>query len=259
MVVLIVGKINGSMLVGGISGDTRNGSTISYCYNNNDITGDCVIGGISGRGYIRATISNCYNKGIITANNSTSHETVAAGGIVAGLRDNGIIKYCYNLGTVICNIIYSSPNNQKTDQSGGICGVSIIRNSDNEQADLKKANRIQYCYNNANVLSKSAIVGGISGMSDKYCYLRNCKVSNSILVQGYRGVSASGGLGNADNYWIGKMAGRSLETPGSTYFGDNSLEITQTETVYYVVNSLNSGNSAYWSNSNVNEPKLKWE
>lgn len=123
-------------------------------------------------------------------------------------------------------------NNDYFFPIGGICATTLIRDNELVNADVTKANRIQYCYNHANIISNSSQVGGVCGYQDRCCYLRNCKVASDIIVRGTGKVQATLGVGSNANGWIGKMVGITLETLGGAYLGENSLEITQSETVY---------------------------
>jgi len=171
-----------------------------------------------------------------------------AGGIVAGLN-NGVVTYCYNTGEVTNQAI---PIVGEAIPIGGICAVSTY------QEGTTNGSRIQYCYNQANVISKAGCVGGICGDSFQYCYVRDCQMSPNAIIQKVGNSNTTTGLGNESNAWVGRMIGRNFEKAGGTYIGDNSLEDI-TKTVYEVVNGLKSGQSQYWSQSNLNAPKLLWE
>lgn len=92
----------------------------------------------------------------------------------------------------------------------------------------------------------------------KFSSLKYCAISSNVIVQNTTsGKVAQSGRGSSPDY-LGTMVGQTHNT-GTTYQSDNKGEISQTETVYYVVNNFNAGISSYWSNTNVNAPKLTWE
>ena len=67
---------------------------------------------------------------------------------------------------------------------------------------------------------------------------------------------ATANKGVASNGYLGKAVGYSYNA-SMPYCG--SFPDITTETSYYVVNGLNSGNSQYWSNTSQNQPRLLWE
>ena len=93
------------------------------------------------------------------------------------------------------------------------------------------------------------------GRNFQYCIVKNNYIGSTVTVK-YYSTTASNNIGYSSNY-LGKIIGNAYST-STTYVDGNGI-LTEMPTVYYVVNTLNSGESEYWSNSNLNEPKLKWE
>ncbi len=86
--------VTGAKYVGGLIGNNKSESTISYCFCNGVITGDGTVGGLVGNNIGNSTISNCYATCYVYgANNST-------GGLVGAGTNNSTISNCYSTGLV---------------------------------------------------------------------------------------------------------------------------------------------------------------
>ncbi len=223
---------------------------LKNCYNEGDITAGSFVGGIMGsidtddNAYILGTVSNCYNKGIIKGTNKGR-----VGGITPRSSGNVLLEYCYNLGSI---------NNTSSGASGNVGGiVGINRLPDNVISNIKST--VNYCYNVADVISITSIynIGGLIGNNHPNCYVKNscqlrtAQVKNNTII-------ASNRIGNYENdSYTGRLIGRNN--------GENNIEEVwqayeeNIPTVYDLMNSFSEDESKYWSNSNVNAPKLLWE
>ena len=277
------GIISGSLFIGGIIGQAYN-SNIGECYNKADvtntsgyaagiggyvwaeksgkyniennynegnITGGYAIGGITGvidtddNNLIDVTIANCYNKGIITGT-----ETSRVGGIVGRVAGNILVEYCYNLGEI--------NNNGTAGYVGGVVGINRLPNNVTSDSDIKAV--INYCYNSANVISTGNVtgVGGLVGNNNQNCYIKNSfrlissEVKNNTTI-------ATQPVGTSSNNYTGRLIGKCYDY--NAPYIENVYNTTEENmpTVYNVVNRLNDGESLYWSNIDVNAPKLLWE
>ena len=85
------GSISGGEAVGGIAGYIYNDAQVTKCYNAGNVSGYNNVGGVVGESC--GTVKNCYNIAEVSV------ETNYIGG-VAGFGRNGIIEYCYNIGTL---------------------------------------------------------------------------------------------------------------------------------------------------------------
>lgn len=233
-------------LVGGIVGtmNATTSKTIKYSYNIGNVTGGIFVGGIVGYGGDYTKVYNCYNKGSIKTTNIRDNSSFL-GGISGRLRAYGLITYSYNLGSV---------TNENTGRLvGGIVGSNEAFNGSKHIAT--RASTVSYSYNSGNVTSKGTLIGGITGINQQYCYIKNCYISNTATVK-YNTTSATANIGSSSNY-LGKFIGQAY-SKNSTYV--NNVGVLETmPTVYNVVNGLSDEKSSYWSNTNLNEPKLLWE
>ena len=113
---------------------------------------------------------------------------------------------------------------------------------------------VSYCYDSGNVTSKNAYTGGIVGRPSVYCEVKNCYIYSDAKIQ-YNGTDATDNIGSAENNYLGKILGN---LPNNVTEENNDV-LDEMPTVYYVVNGLSDGESEYWSNSNLDQPKLLWE
>jgi len=269
-----IGTITGNQQIGGIVGTSmdssiestynkgiisvsvnQGGGIVGYCtetgilysYNTANVTGSYMVGGIAGMAFKSETgkkLAFCYNKGAIKGTGSGSAGFTNIGGIVGVAKHKIIVEFCYNMGTIQIT--------SNGGHAGGIAGILISNDADNPNSYY--ASKVQYCYNSATVSANGKYVGGIVGHVDNYCSVKNCNVSSDLIVRG-NGKTATANRGQQEDY-IGKIVGN-LGIVSSDYLGNNTNSITVS--VYYVVNGHSSGSSSYWSNSNVNQPKLIWE
>lgn len=236
-------------IVGGITATLQassNKKSIKYSYNAGNVKGGNYVGGIVGNGNDYAIIYNCYNKGKIQGSSIVENaNTIYMGGISGRLRAYGLITYSYNIGNI--------ENTNSGKAVGGITGsISAYDGSNNVSS---RASVVSYSYNSGNITSKGITIGGICGMNGEHCTIKNCYVSNKSNIK-YNTISATANVGSANNY-VGKIIGNAYST--KTTYVNNTDILTNMPTVYKVVNKLNDNESDYWSNINLNEPKLLWE
>ncbi len=263
------GGISGSEdCIGGIIGALEVGNIIG-CYNKGKIIGAANVGGICGDTMVEITknkngkcvIQYSYNAGTIELKEVNSSASV--GGIVGYLEGYSTVKNCYNKGNIIGNTgIYI----------GGCVGhsraksyTSIIENKFTTEENA--AAQINYTCNIGAVSSNGINgVGGICGMNNQYCIVKNNYILNNLEIKKDT-TRATKDVGETNDY-LGKYVGRAYINT-KTYIDANG-EITNiakienetgdiTNTVYYIVNEMSSNNSEYWDKGNPTEPKLKWE
>lgn len=141
-------SVEGNIRVGGVIGDCRGASTISYCVNNAAVDGgNNYTGGIVGAAHTvlfsTATITYCTNNGDVSGTNEV-------GGII-GYADRSNINNCKNYGTVTGTGNYGT---------GGILGCDIF-NYTIALLSPSNGSTIESCENHGNVNAPRA--GGILG------------------------------------------------------------------------------------------------
>lgn len=149
-------KISGHSFVGAIAGA---GANISDCYSiENTICAIRQVGGVCGR--LTGNISGCYNSSSVKGNSTT-------GGIMGtasyeGNVGNGVVQYCYNIGTVTVS--------QQDSSVGGITGAS---------AD---GYNISNCLNCGKITGNGKNVGGIAGSTEsRYMnFIGNCYYNSDL-------------------------------------------------------------------------------
>jgi len=144
--------------VGGIAGDSADG-TISNSYNTGNVSGSSYyVGGIAGSSS-SGTISNSYNTGSVSGGSSV--------GGIAGQSAYGTISNSYNTGSV-----------SGSNSAGGIAGYS--------------SGTISNSYNKGSVNGTNA-AGGIAGISSSGATISNSYSAGHVSGDGYVG----GFIGNA--------------------------------------------------------------
>ena len=149
-------KISGHSFVGAIAGA---GANISDCYSiENTICAIRQVGGVCGR--LTGNISGCYNSSSVKGNSTT-------GGIMGtasyeGNVGNGVVQYCYNIGTVTVS--------QQDSSVGGITGASANRYD------------ISNCLNCGKITGNGKNVGGIAGSTDSNYmnFIGNCYYNSDL-------------------------------------------------------------------------------
>ena len=218
-------------------------------YNEGNITAGSFAGGITGDidtaddSSIDATMTNCYNKGIIEAT-----QTGRIGGITARSAGNILIEYCYNLGRI---------NNSSTNGNiGGIVGINRLPEDEPSNSGIKAV--INYCYNSADVISTKSVtgVGGLVGNNKQNCYVKNSNQLKTAEVKN-GSVTASGRMGTSSNNYTGRLIG-SCYNENAPYI-EEVWQATDMYTVYEILNEFSENTSSYWSNDDLNAPRLLWE
>lgn len=149
-------KISGYSFVGAIAGE---GANISDCYSiENTICASRCVGGVCGS--LTGNISGCYNSSSVKGNST-------AGGIMGsasydGNGGNGVVQYCYNIGTVTVS--------QQDSSVGGITGASANRYN------------ISNCLNCGKITGNGKNVGGIVGSTDSgyMNFIGNCYYNSDL-------------------------------------------------------------------------------
>ena len=149
-------KISGHSFVGAIAGA---GANISDCYSiENTICAIRQVGGVCGR--LTGNISGCYNSSSVKGNSTT-------GGIMGtasyeGNVGNGVVQYCYNIGTVTVS--------QQDSSVGGITGASANKYN------------ISNCLNCGKITGNGKNVGGIAGSTDSSYmnFIGNCYYNSDL-------------------------------------------------------------------------------
>lgn len=149
-------NISGHSHVGAIAGE---GANISDCYSiENTICAAWCVGGICGS--LTGNISGCYNSSSVSGNST-------AGGIMGsasyeGNVGNGVVQYCYNIGTVTVS--------QQDSSVGGITGASANRYD------------ISNCLNCGKITGNGKNVGGIAGSTDSNYmnFIGNCYYNSDL-------------------------------------------------------------------------------
>lgn len=159
------------------------------------------------------------------------------------MRAYGTSIYCYNLG----NIEYIG----EKPEIGGIVGTN--NNINNDKLEKSKS-KVLFCYNSGNISSLAKVIGGITGFNNSYCEVKDCYVYSGAKVQ-YNGTDATENIGSSTNNYLGKIIGNQATNAVES----NNGTLDEMPTVYYVVNGLSNEKSDYWSNTNLDEPKLLWE
>mgnify|MGYP006895721164 FL=1 len=149
-------NISGHSFVGAIAGA---GANISDCYSiENTIYASRCVGGVCGS--LIGNISGCYNSSSVKGNST-------AGGIMGsasyeGRDGNGVVQYCYNIGTVTVS--------QQDSSVGGITGASANRYD------------ISNCLNCGKITGNGKNVGGIAGSTDSNYmnFIGNCYYNSDL-------------------------------------------------------------------------------
>lgn len=195
---------NDAEAIAGITGYTKNGTTVTSCANLADVTGGSKTGGIVGDAFGGEKISQCYNTGTITGSNN-GDKTVGTGGIAGNIKTSGSISECYNEGVITGDIA----------NLGGILGYTS-----------NAAASVMNCYNSGDVRGTSALTtsaaGGIAGKSFTVMTLQNCYNRGTVTLNN-EGTYTAGKTG-----FIGAVAG---------YIGSTSKESNN----YYLKGSAGSG------------------
>jgi uncharacterized protein YjdB len=160
------GSIEGSGdVVASFAGNFLNGSIISGCSNNANVTGASMrIGGIVGV-MANSSISQTYNTGTVRSTLAVSTNG-RVGGVVAVIDPAGSLTECYNTGDVITSF----------DRVGGVIG-QITRTT------VATGNFIA-CYNTGNV-SGNIIVGGFVGEANgSPATYTECYNTGSVTITG---------------------------------------------------------------------------
>lgn len=194
-------------VLGGIVGYS-DASTISDCYNNNNVQGifnnqGFAEGGIVGIAWNNSEIIKCQNgvNGIIdttTGNTTTNYGSI--GGIVGFLRYSDVSQ-CFNRGNV-------SVDSSSRDNTGGIVGIAC-------------SFTISNCYNLASVKAGRNCSGGIIGWCEKYVdddkknYVYNCYNASTDITGGPN----SGNFGGNIQYLEGD---KNASVTGYTNIGQQS-------------------------------------
>lgn len=149
-------NISGHSFVGAIAGA---GANISDCYSiENTIYASRCVGGVCGS--LIGNISGCYNSSSVKGNST-------AGGIMGsasyeGNDGNGVVEYCYNIGTVTVS--------EQDSSVGGITGASANRYD------------ISNCLNCGKITGNGKNVGGIAGSTDSNYmnFIGNCYYNSDL-------------------------------------------------------------------------------
>lgn len=149
-------NISGKSFVGAIAGA---GANISDCYSiENTIYASRCVGGVCGS--LTGNISGCYNSSSVSGIST-------AGGIMGsasyeGNVGNGVVQYCYNIGTVTVS--------QQDSSVGGITGASANRYD------------ISNCLNCGKITGNGRNVGGIVGSTDSNYmnFIGNCYYNSDL-------------------------------------------------------------------------------
>lgn len=149
-------NISGKSFVGAIAGV---GANISDCYSiENTICARRQVGGVCGS--LIGNISGCYNSSSVSGIST-------AGGIMGtasyeGNVGNGVVEYCYNIGTVTVS--------EQDSSVGGITGASANRYD------------ISNCLNCGKITGNGKNVGGIAGSTDSndMNFIGNCYYNSDL-------------------------------------------------------------------------------
>lgn len=149
-------NISGKSFVGAIAGA---GANISDCYSiENTIYASRCVGGVCGS--LIGKISGCYNSSSVSGIST-------AGGIMGsasyeGNDGNGVVEYCYNIGTVTVS--------EQDSSVGGITGASANRYD------------ISNCLNCGKITGNGKNVGGIAGNTDSNYmnFIGNCYYNSDL-------------------------------------------------------------------------------
>lgn len=223
---------SGSQYVGGLAGDSEDGS-ISNCYSMGGINGGQVVGGLVGYHYA-GSINNCYSMGDVNGSQSV-------GGLV-GYHYDGIISNCYSTCTV----------------SGTFAAVGGL-------VGYNDSGSISNSYSRGNVSgsspSSSRDIGGLVGNNDGgsivYCYSTG-KVSGFSYIGGLIG---SNNMGVDNSFWDVNSSGQASSAGGT---GKTTAEMqtrsTFTDAGWDFVGEVINGSNDIWDICDgKNYPKLAWQ
>lgn len=151
---------------------------------------------------------------------------------------------------------------------GGTVGVNLSRQYINGQRSVQEIakSQINYTCNIETVNSRGKRIGGICGENNQYCSAKDNYILSGLEVK-KGSTNATKLIGESADY-LGKIIGRTYST--SNNYIERNGEITNTiaiedgteditDTVYYIVNGYNEGESEYWAKDDVTHPSLKWE
>lgn len=188
--------ITGKYYVGGIVGESRNISTISYCVVGGEVNGAENVGGIVGKQYLSDYVNGtnyikyCMNAAPISGNNFVggivgySHSYYSYSGYYGDNYRYSDVIYCANTGTVKASGSYA----------GGVVGYSTGNR-------LSQTNT--YCYNTGNVSATSYAGGLIGSCSSSYTYVTHCySVGTVTATSNYGGCFGSNPYSSTFCYYL---------------------------------------------------------
>jgi uncharacterized protein YjdB len=139
---------------GGIAGYVSNMSNINLCTNSGEINGKNDTGGITGC-VTASTVLNCTNNGAVGGMGSIDGYK---GGITGYAVSNGVVRNCFNTGTV-----------NGTDYTGGIAGHIYD-------------GKVEKCYNTGSITATGNNAGGITGYVTNGGAVNDCYNTGDIVV-----------------------------------------------------------------------------
>ena len=170
-------------------------------------------GGICGENI--GTIEKCNSKGEININGSAAY----GGGICGTNNSTGVIKSCYNTGTVYCK-----------ENAGGICG-----SNNGEVAD---------CYNTGSC--KASTLSIYLGKAGGICGSSSGSITNCYST------------GNVSGYYTGKLCGNNSSGVTNCYYQDSSESDSIAGTTFKEATQFASGEVAYLLNEGKSDSDVVW-
>ena len=228
------GEVNGSEEVGGITGVSRNGSSVVNCANSGTVNGTGEnIGGVTG--YTNDILVNCMNSGTVTGSGTARY----VGG-VTGYNFTGTMKDCVNIGSVSGDSFL-----------GGIAGwnsgaISNCRNG-------------QYKGAAVNTVTGASFIGGIAGQNNNGT-ITNCTNYNTVTGTGtdiggivgynsYTAVANNVNEGNiSGNSEVGGIVG-SIDNGGTVVNCSNTGAINGGNMVGGITGNNFDGSASHCANS----------
>ncbi len=239
--------VSGSFVAGGVCAYSE--GAMEKCYNTGTvygiapIAGDVevrCIGGVCGNSEEGATMYYCYNEGVVSGVTGTVM-SMSVGGVCG--ESYGDMDFCYNEGTVsghkevggVCGLNGWSTINACSNTDATVSGVEDIGGITGYNSGI-----VSGCYTEGGTVNGTEYVGGVVGWNDEEmyeCYNENTVVTGTEAIGGVCGFSYNL---TYECYNMGKVTGQFFTggvvgwNYGELYACDNSGEVTGTSGSKYI-------------------------